>query len=159
MLEKGALGVRLLSSKLSVSILCQINRVGWPLPFWWIWVPCRLFRWPHNPLWISIVADVIAIWVTLLLFIYTSLILSIDSIWNNILKNIIMEIWLFKHADEIHMCDYLTIYRLVCVSFNTFYQRQNGFRIQTTLSNVFSWMQMFEFRLKFHCSLSEESNQ
>ena len=41
----------------------------------------------------------------------------------------------------------------VDISFNTLRRRQMDAISQTTFSNAFSWMKMFEFRLKFHWSL------
>ena len=37
-----------------------------------------------------------------------------------------------------------------CSLINTLRQRQNGRHLQTTFSNAFSWMKIFEFRLRFH---------
>ena len=39
------------------------------------------------------------------------------------------------------------------LTINTLRPRQNGRHFQTTFSNVFSWMKMYEFRLKFHWTL------
>ena len=45
------------------------------------------------------------------------------------------------------------IYRTGIWSVNTLRPRQNGRHFQTTFSNVFSWMKMYEFRLRFQWSL------
>ena len=37
--------------------------------------------------------------------------------------------------------------------FNSLRPRQNGRHFQTTFSNAFSWMKMYQFRLRFHWSL------
>ena len=37
------------------------------------------------------------------------------------------------------------------LSINPLRQRQNAAIFQTTFSNAFSWMKMYEFRLRFHC--------
>ena len=43
--------------------------------------------------------------------------------------------------------------RSICYSLNTMRPRQNGRHFQTTFSNGFCWMKLYEFRLKFHWSL------
>ena len=42
--------------------------------------------------------------------------------------------------------------------YHTLRPRQNGHHFQTTFSNAFSWMKLYEFRLKFHWSLFLGSN-
>ena len=56
-------------------------------------------------------------------------------------------------------------YLLFCMTFrwpdyifNTLRPRQNGHHFQTTFSNAFSSMKLYEFRLKFHWSLFLGSN-
>ena len=47
-------------------------------------------------------------------------------------------------------CDYLSVLGLNLIHSK---RRQNGRHSQTTFKNGFSWMKMYEFRLKFHWSL------
>ena len=41
---------------------------------------------------------------------------------------------------------------MVFIRVNTLRPRQNGRHFQTTFSNVFSWLKMYDFRLQFHLS-------
>ena len=62
-------------------------------------------------------------------------------------------IWLLLQILVTLLGEVVVVGRVVEECFNTLRPRQMDAISQTTFSNVFSWMKMYEFRLTFHWSL------
>ena len=60
----------------------------------------------------------------------------------------------YQPKTVLHDVQLLCFFQLLTLIYNnTLRPRQNGRQILTTISNEFSWMKMYRFRLRFHWSL------